>query len=159
MTPSSVVQKEIGTVCVPGNSPFVGVNIRYSLKQDNAADPDWFIQRMRQFPANVQFFGSFDSELVFREVESAFPGRIQTTQKTYRYDFMGIVRTCADLYILQKCDWVIGSNHSSYSQMAAFMRGAEYVGPHDKPNGLRGGRYEDMWNPPDESELEKAIAK
>lgn len=159
LRPTERVQKAIDAIYVPNSHPFVGVNIRHSLKQPGASEPSWFIERLSKFPPETHFFGSFDSLEVHRAMKAAFPGRIQTTPKDYVYDFNGIVRTCADLYVLEKCDWVVGSNWSSYSQMVAFMRGAEYVGPHDKPHGLRGGRYEDAWNPPDEAELEKALSE
>lgn len=159
MTPTERVQREITGIAIPKDRPFVGVNIRFAIKQPGAADPEWFIERLKQFPSETQFFGSFDSSEVHLQMVDAFPGRIQTMPKNYRYDFNGIVRTCADLYVLQKCDWVIGSNYSSYSQMAAFMRGAEYLGQHDKRGGLRGGRYEDAWNPPDEAALERVLSE
>lgn len=158
LTPTARVQKEVDAIYFPKSRPFVGFNIRHSLKQPGAAEPEWFVERLAKFPQETQFFGSFDSSAVHLKLVDAFPGRIQTTPKDYRYDFNGIVRTCADLYVLAKCDWVIGSNYSSYSQMVAFMRGAEYVGPHEKPTGLRGGRYEDAWNPPDEAELQEVIS-
>lgn len=132
---------------IPG---IVGVNIRYALKQPCIPEPEWFAERMQAFPDATQFFCSFDSLFVESIIYSDFSPRMHFQRKDYAYDRAGIIKTCADLYILAACDYVIGSNYSSYSQMVAFMRGAQYVGPHDKPKrGLIGGRYEDLWNPPE----------
>jgi hypothetical protein len=128
----------------------VGVNIRHALKQPSVAEPEWFIGRMRTFPETTLFFCSLDSLSVEVLLRQEFGDRIICQRKDYAYDRAGIIKTCADLYLLAACDYVIGSNYSSYSQMVAFMRGAQYVGPHDKPGrGLIGGRYEDLWNPPE----------
>lgn len=155
LKPTDAVREIINSYKVNGDDdPFshfiVGVNIRHALKQPSVAEPEWFIERMRTRLETTVFFCSLDSLTIEQHLRAEFGDRIVCQRKDYVYDRTGIIKTCADLYLLATCDHVIGSNYSSYSQMVAFMRGAQYVGPHDKPQrGLIGGRYEDLWNPPE----------
>lgn len=149
LQPSTEVSEHIDTMLkLLTNSYFVGVNIRHALKQPNVASVDWFVDRMKSFHESVQFYASLDSKEVSDRLLSEFPDRVLEINKDYVYDRDGIIKTCADLYLLAACDHLIGSNYSSYSQMAAFLRGAKYIGPHDKPEpGLECDDYEDLWNP------------
>lgn len=142
--------------------PVIGVNVRWALRDPRIATPEWFLSRLgelvRRFP-EAKIFLSADAKSTSTLFRQTFPGRIIEQNKgEYPYDRTGILRSAADLYLLAACDWVIGSNHSSYSQTVAFMRGAKYLGWHGQPGGLKGGRYEDMWNLPDEYELQEALS-
>lgn len=156
LSPSLAVAEHIDSVMpllLNEGSCFVGVNIRHALKQPSVASVDWFIDRMRTFPDHVQFFASLDDKDVSEQLLATFPDRVLELNKTYVYDRDGTIKTCADLYLLASCDYMVGSNYSSYSQMAAFLRGAQYIGPHDKPErGLECSGYEDLWNPPQHGE-------
>jgi len=135
----------------------VGIHVRHDIKQPGTADPEWFIERMSQFPEKQMFFLSCDSHKVSTMIHSSFPYRVFELPKDYRYNKAGIQKSMADLYVLADlCQWVIGANYSSYSQMCCLMRGGYYIGPHDRPHGVSGGMYEDMWNPPNEQEFQEA---
>jgi hypothetical protein len=156
--PTNRVRNEMKKV--PASKFNVGVHIRYSVKQPGAATPEWTINRMQQLRdinKDCAFFLSADNEYVSSMVSEAFPD-IYELDKSYRYDFMGIVRSAADWMILKDVDWLLGSNFSSYSQLLAMYRGAEYLGSHDKPNGLdHGGNYEDMWNTANHGDVLNAL--
>lgn len=135
-----------------------GVNIRCAISDPHTKKPDWFWERMEKVQSGsalpMQFFLSTDE----KEVSDATKARFLVIERpqTFLYDTEGIRGRAADIYLLDACDWVIGSNHSSYSQFVAMLRGAEYLGSHEKPEGLKGGRYEDAWNEADKAELCKA---
>lgn len=135
------------------DGPCVGVNIRHHLKAPQTVAAAWFWDRMEaiyQTYSDVRFYLSTDDAQISAATKRQF-GNIIERPQTFRYDVDGIRGRAADLYLLDACDWVLGSNHSSYSQLVALLGGAEYVGPHNKPSGLQGGRYEDAWNPAEPS--------
>ena len=143
-----------------GGSNVVGLHVRNWLKQPGTVGVDWFIEKIREFPDDQKFFLSCDSKEVSDRIHAERVGCVYEIPKNYDYDKAGIQKSMADLYLLaDKCAWVIGSNYSSYSQMACLMRGGRYLGPHDKPHGLSGGFYEDAWNGHNEQEFMEAMGR
>jgi hypothetical protein len=132
-----------------GDRPVVGVQIRCWLTQPDSVPPEWYIDRMRKIAAeyDVQFFLNCDKKDVAEAVKFEFPGTLEQEKGDYKYDRPRILQSAADLYLMQKCDWMVGSNHSSWAEMAALMRGATYHHAHGRPGGVSGGNYEDAWNP------------
>ena len=159
LKPTAELQALIDAVKLP--RPVVGMQIRRAIKAPATVGPEWFFRRMcclkRDYP-QITFFLSADSHFVSSLLTKDYPDLpVAEQRKDYAYDRAGIMKAAADLYLLRQCDWVVGSNHSSYSQLVALLRGAEYKGSHEKHNGLTGGRYEDAWSVADEKELAEAL--
>lgn len=141
--------------------PLVTVSIRAHNKQRETPRLPWFIDRMKELvklqPA-VTFFLSADCIETQAAMEQEFGGRVLCQRKTYLYDREGIMRWAADLYLLALGDWMVGSTRSSFSQMAAFMRGAERIDHLKSDTGsIIGGFYEDSRHPPKAGEVERAL--
>ncbi len=140
--------------------PTVGLATRCTNNHPMMAKLGWFEQRMtalaKQF-TGVQFYLSCDTQAAFNRLSAPCLGRCITQDKTYKYDRIGIMKSAADLYTLAACDWVIGTNHSSYSEMVALMRGATLSGTHTEPGSLSGGNYEDAWNLHTPSDITAAL--
>ena len=136
--------------------PVIGVNVRSAQKDPRTVGVEWFIETIAKLPKSLAIFLATDDHTVTEAFASAFGDRVYQFQRKappgstwYKYDRDSIIKQAAELYILAECDWVIGSNHSSMSQTVAFMRGATYTGPHEKPGGLGNlwaARYCDAWN-------------
>ncbi len=135
--------------------PVVGIATRCTNNHPMMVDLGWFERRRDAIAkeCDVQFYLSCDTKDAFDRLSAPYPDRCITQDKTYLYDRLGIMKSAADLYTLAACDWVIGTNHSSYSEMVALIRGAKLIGSHEKPDGTKGGRYEDAWNPSDPVEV------
>lgn len=158
--PSRDVQQQIDTVTLHWPAtPVVGVHIRHSLAQNTTPPVDWFLARMRSirddFP-HVEFFLSTDALTVQEQVEKEFPGVLRL-ERTYQYDTLGIKRAAADLFLLKRCAWMIGSYNSSYSELAGWMRGGAYLPGWGRPGWLPGGRYEDGRTPAELEELQTVL--
>lgn len=145
--PSKFVQAYIDSVDIPDGC--VGVHIRHALAQPATQTVDWFINRMREIresDKNVVFFLSCDSLVVEKEVLSWFPSSIHV-RKDYNYDRNGIAKAAADLFLLAKCDRMIGSYNSSFSELAGWMRGGAYLPGWGRVGWLPGANYEDSHTP------------
>jgi len=127
----------------------VGVHIRHSLAQPGAQGVEWYISRMREIESEYDtgFFLSCDAIAVEEQVKAEFPDVIHIP-KDYKYDNLGIKKTAADLFLLQRCDWMLGSYQSSFSELAGWMRGGEYLSGWGREGWLPGGRYEDSKTSP-----------
>ena len=156
LKPSKIVAEFSAEALEKFRRPTVGIATRCTNNHPMMADLGWFEQRMDALARryhNVQFYLSCDTGGAFDRLSAPYPGRCITQDKTYQYDKLGIMKSAADLYTLTACDWIVGTNHSGYSEMVALMRGAKLIGSHEKPGGTEGGRYEDAWNPLDPAEV------
>jgi hypothetical protein len=134
--------------------PTVGVIVRYSLAHKECAEVGWYLNRLRELSKgrSLSIYLSCDDRYVF-ETFAKTSYCVRSLEKTYDYDRWGIMRQCADAHILAKCDWVLGANHSSFSQHVALIRGARYRKDSSSPEHVSCGRYEDKTVTPDQVEF------
>ena len=156
----AAVREMVDSVLMEG--PTVGVILRWWDRNKPKDPPEWFIDRMKQIVdvcPDVRFYLAADCIEVDELIHEAFPGRVTALKHgtDYKYDHAGVQRTLADLHIVAACDWVVGTRRSSYSQMAAFIRGGERVGPASKLGSTAGGRYEAADNRAPEGEMMRAL--
>lgn len=161
---AGAVREMIRSVLVDMEHPIVGVILRWWARNELTEAPEWFANRMRQIVdvcPDVSFYLAADCVRVDELIHEAFPGRVTSLKHgtDYKYDRPGIMRTLADLHIVAACDWVVGTRRSSYSQMAAFMRGARRVGSISKAASTAGGRYEAADNRASEDEMMQALRR
>lgn len=156
--PGPEVRAEMAKVEFP-ESKLVGVHIRHALAQNTTPAIGWFINRMRELERgfNCRFFLATDARFVEDEVRSVFPDVICQNKGDYAYDRTGIIRTAADLFLLRRCGWCVGSTGSSYSELAAWMRGASYISGWNRPDWGPNGRWEDSKTPASTAEIKKAL--
>lgn len=158
-TPAALTRECMASVDMPATGKLVGVHIRHSLAQNTTPPIEWFLNRMDEiktrFP-HVRFFLSCDAKVVEEQVVALYPDTLYQP-RDYAYDRTGIARAAADLYLMQRCDWMIGSYNSSYSELMGWMRGGAYLPGWGRPGWMPGGRYEDGRTPPDEVALSKAL--
>ena len=145
--PSESVRACIDSVKWP-TGKVVGVHIRHALAQPTTPPLPWFLNRMREIRErhNVRFFLSCDAKSIQQAVCSMFPDTIHQ-ERTYAYDGLGIRRAAADLFLLHRCDWMIGSYNSSFSELAGWLRGGAYLPGWGREGWMPGGRYEDARTP------------
>lgn len=161
LTPTAELQTLIDAVKLP--HPIVGLQIRRAMKAPATVGLDWFQDRTAEIcradRCNAIFLAADEKGVSTRMQTFARARLLEFSEqaKDYAYDRTGIVKAAADLYLLRQCDWVVGSNRSSYSELVALLRGAEYKGSHTKHDGLAGGRYEDAWNEAGPEDLAKAL--
>ena len=140
----------------------VGVNVRAAQKDPHTVDVQWFIDEVRKrWPATSRtIFAAVDHAASLEALRAAFGDDVMAFARTelgsgpdpqwYRYDRDSVLKQAAELHILaDKCGFVLGSNHSSFSQTVAFMRGCGYGGTHERPGGLTNtaaAKYCDAWN-------------
>ena len=160
----AAVQEMVSSVIAGMQGPTVGVILRWCDRSESTPQepPEWFVDRMGRIVdvcPGVRFYLAADCVEVDELIHGSFPDRVTALKHgtDYKYDWLGVTRTLIDLYIVAACDWVLGSRRSSYSQMAAFMRGAERVGSIRGPNSTRGGRYEAPDNQHSESDLLRSL--
>lgn len=146
--PARLVRDQIDAVAWP-QGKVVGVHIRSALAQPSTPAVSWFLARMHAIRRDyaVRFFLSTDAPYVQEQVLREFPGTVHQ-ERTFRYDQLGIARAAADLFLLQRCNWLIGSYNSSFSELVGWMRGGAYLPGWGRPGWMPGGRYEDAQTPP-----------
>lgn len=139
----------------------IGVHVRYANKSPESVPAEWYLDRFELIQLlhenRWNVFLACDDPSVIEPFAERFGARLRTLTKTFAYDHLGIVRQCADMELLRRCDWMIGANHSSFSQHVALTRGATYVRDSNHQTCVIGGRYEDAWCKPDAGDLAKAL--
>lgn len=106
-------------------SNVVGVHIR---RTDNAesirrSPLDAFVCRMREF-SDSHFYLATDSEEVRTHLERLFPGRIITSGRpASRGTLQGMKDAVAEMFILSKTSYFLGSYYSSFSDIILEMNG------------------------------------
>ena len=168
LVPMAILEARIMAGLANVSRPLVGVVVRYWDAQTGAVGPDWHLKRMRAILGirpDVQFFLLTDHVKAAEPLHAAFPGVVYEYPSRigeggmYFYDRDRIISAAAAIHVMaEHCRWVIGSNHSSYSQLVGFLKGARYGGTHERDGGIIGGDYEDAWNPALQENLEKALA-
>lgn len=103
----------------------VGVHIR---RTDNAVSiskspVEAFVERMRQLNPS-QFYLATDSEEVKRQLNQLFPGRIVcSSQPASRQTLQGMRDAVAEMFILSRTSYFLGSYYSSFSDIILEMNG------------------------------------
>jgi hypothetical protein len=155
LNPSDNVKRLVKSVNMkPG---MLGVNIRLSHKQPDTVGIEWW--HGQTFEPWRRAFLATDNAAAYRLMHDRYGDNLQSFPRSigpyerdwYLYDRESILKQAAELYVLAKCEFVIGSNHSSMSEMVAFMRGAIWKGPHSRRGGLKNleeAQYMDAWNTP-----------
>lgn len=159
--PSAMTREIMHSLQWPYRAAIVGVHIRRKNAQPEAPPTEWFLQRMASMKSAFiihHFFLSCDHPEVEREVKAAFPETI-CFPKTYQYDELGIFQAAADLFLLQRCNWMIGCFDSSYSELAGWMRGGQYIFGRGDIGWMPGGRFENFRTPPNRVELEASLER
>ena len=83
-----------------------------------------FIDAMRSRPSHTKFFVASDSEAEHRMLDSRFPGRILRAATTLeRGTQAGMADAMKDFIGLSRCSEILGSDGSSFSEMAAAYGG------------------------------------
>ena len=111
--------------------PNIGVHIRTVAAHAKtvASSPlDWFLaqmERLRQEHPGCAFFLSCDSLKASRELRARFSGTIhEQTSLTGFNTRRGIRKALLDLMLLSRCDHILGSYWSSFSEMAYLLQGS-----------------------------------
>ena len=136
-------------------SPKVGVHIRHYKAPDaiRISSLERFIAAMESCVAKdprTKFFLATDVPEVEATLRDRFSDRIVSSPKlSYKRDEAGIYDALVDLYMLSRCDRVLGSYWSSFSEYAALIGGTSLdvigVGPSPGPaHGIlkRAEKYE-----------------
>jgi hypothetical protein len=130
--PTSELQAQIERYRSAGN--LVGVHIRRTDNRESTAmsSTQRFIDLMQwevDADSQVRFFVATDSPDEELRLRQRFPQRIitHTKQTLNRNDPRGIQDAVIDLYSLANCRKLIGSYWSSFSEVAAQLRGIELV--------------------------------
>jgi hypothetical protein len=128
--PIAALQQTVERYCSEGN--VIGVHIR---RTDNRASIDKspttcfleLMQREVDADRSVKFFVATDSPEEESRLKQRFGGRIITHAKATldRDDPRGIQDAVVDLYSLANCRKLIGSHWSSFTDVAAQIRGIE----------------------------------
>ena len=118
-----------GKMISGAGGPVVGVHIRTNAKhtETQANSPmEWFINRMRELKElipGVAFFLVADSDRVSVELQRAGVGPLFEQCRPRGYNTRhGIEKALADVYLLAKTDYILGSYFSSFSYMAAMLQ-------------------------------------
>lgn len=145
----------------PPEQKMIGVHVRHANKAPESVPAEWYLDRLDVIQLlhgnRWNVFLACDDPSVIEPFAERFGARLLTLNKSFEYDHLGIVRQCADMELLRRCDWMIGANHSSFSQHVALTRGAMYVRDSNYQACVIGGRYEDAWCKPDAGDLARAM--
>ncbi|KAA6344927.1 hypothetical protein EZS27_007480 [termite gut metagenome] len=129
--PKDWIQQRIGERYNFFNKHTVGVHIR---RADNVlsisqSPTELFINRMNdeiQRQPETLFYLATDSQEEKVRLRSVFGKRVITLDgEISRTTLAGIENAVVDLFLLSKTDRIIGSSHSSYTEMAAELSGIE----------------------------------
>lgn len=145
--------------CIGNVDDALGMNIRMAHKQPDTVDLNWWHNRLACLNYTGRVFLATDHDAAYNSIKALFGDMVVAFDRIvgpyekgwYLYDRDSIIKQAAELYVLSRCDYVIGSNHSSMSQMVAFMRGATWQRPHSTREclgNLLEAKYEDAWNQP-----------
>lgn len=114
----------------PKDGPRIGLMIRVGAdamaKTKSASPPDWFVRRvteLRRTGIEFDVFLSADVPEVAQRVEEAVPRVHRLRAKRPHNSRLGLVDAAADLILLSRCDYILGSHASSFSEVAASMSG------------------------------------
>lgn len=121
LTPTEELQNLINEVQIPEFC--VGVIIRQSVAQPGAESSEWVIERMqviKDAAPHVTFYLYSDTRLASRAVRQRFS--VVEQIREYKYNRRGIMESAASLYHFAQCQWILGSFHSSYAQVASWMQ-------------------------------------
>lgn len=147
--PSRAVQEIIDEESAKFSDDMVGVSVRYNganVLTPSLSSPEKFIERMRRFDSRKKFFLNTDGKNTSDVIADAFPGRVQQIEQNFIYDKRGIVVRTAELYLLARCQHILGSSYSSYSEFAGWLAGSRYSRCY-LWRGDPGDRYEDIGEP------------
>lgn len=120
--PSSLVGKRVSELMSGCSDRMVGVHVR---RTDNAASianspTELFISRMESEPVDTMFYLASDSPEVKLELSARFPGRVICDPLTLsRGSVEAEIEAAAELFVLSRCDRIIGSFQSSFGLRAA----------------------------------------
>jgi len=108
-----------------GATKVVGVHLRRA-EYTATAPTSAFVTAMNAFNASTRFFVASDSVNDRQALEAAFPGRVITVAKTLaRGNKEGMEDALKDFVGLSKCSEILGSEGSSFSEMAALYGGVK----------------------------------
>lgn len=131
--PSAKVEAEIAPLAAEFSGRMIGLHIRRTdnLRSIDVSPTDLFIRRMERLLAedpSTRFFLATDSVAEREMLMSAF-GRDRFVVPDYapgRASVVDIRRALAEMYLLSRCDFVIGSFWSSFSKVAASLGGKSF---------------------------------
>lgn len=128
----------------------IGVNVRWSLRETmDVATPEWYAQRVREIVRETGIRRVklvTDSGEAYRRFVAGLPGlEVVENKRPFLYDGDGIAWQAQELYELASCQWFIGADRSSYSQMVRWMRGDTELDI--TQCNVRASRSEDRLNP------------
>ena len=124
LKPQAALAAAVTTAFVEATN-IVGVHLRRT-EYTAAAPTSAFVAAMNAFDASTKFFVASDSDIDRLTLEAAFPGRIITVAKTLaRGNKEGMEDALKDFVGLSKCSEVLGSEGSSFSEMAALYGGVK----------------------------------
>jgi hypothetical protein len=127
-----VPTKQIASNLFPLPSPIIGVHIRrtdHQIAKETSRLED-FVTHMReclQEQPDISFFLATDDPETESTLKAAFPKKIITFSKSgYRRSERATIREAlVDLLLLSKCDKILGSYYSSFSDYASMFRRVE----------------------------------
>jgi hypothetical protein len=106
----------------------VGVHVRRgdNTKAIEASPLDLFLKEASQYPADTKFLVATDDLVVKASFQSQFPDRcIFPAKRLVRTSEEGMREAAIDFFALAKTSKILGSAHSSFSEMAALYGSAE----------------------------------
>ena len=158
LTPTTVVTKRVGAIAC--NSETVGVHVRELAGQGNCSHPaddpslwddvgkeqmfHWRAKTTRHaFRTRMEsileldnrqvYYVAADDPSVLTDMSKWFVGRIKHQQRSsYSRDAGALVEAMVDLYALSRCGYLLGSEWSSFTELAIRLGGmkAELAGVH-----------------------------
>lgn len=121
LRPSIQLQAQMNVSAV-FSSPRVGIHIRRGdhMKARQFSPLSAFIEAMKKHPDTTQFLVATDDAVERRALESEFPGRVWFPAATLsRMTQKGMQDAMLDFIGLSRCETILGSYDSSFSQLAA----------------------------------------
>jgi hypothetical protein len=106
----------------------VGVHVRRgdNTKAIEASPLDVFLEEMSQYPADTKFLVATDDLVVKASFQSQFPDRcIFPAKRLVRTSEEGMREAAIDFFALAKTSKILGSAHSSFSEIAALYGSSE----------------------------------
>jgi hypothetical protein len=108
----------------------IGVHIRRGDHEKSIRDSPFelFIEAMRDFPEDVRFIIATDDESVKQTLDTLFAGRcLFPARFRSRNTDKGMEQAILDFLALASCSQILGSAHSSFSEMAAAYGGSDLI--------------------------------
>lgn len=125
-TPTAPLLERIRQTADTFEPGIIGVHIRRTDNESaiRQSPTSLFIERMRQEPADRQFYLATDSEDVKRQLRDQFGKRILTAPfKAERGNRAGMENALVEMYLLASTSRIIGTAASTYSMTAATIGG------------------------------------